>query len=105
MEDKRITVEDLDAVLMADYKDLKEKICDAINKAKAGRIIADSEEPVRNAHAVFRQQAYQKAIDLLSQRLAQEDFSPSADSAGVEVEEQGSPANHAHHRQRRARRR
>jgi len=102
MEDQRITPEQLDAVLEQDYRALKQNICDAMNAAKAGRIIADTEEPVRDAHAVFRQQAYQKAIDLLSQRLAQGDFSPSADSAGGEVEEQGSPENHAHHRQRRA---
>jgi hypothetical protein len=105
MEDQRITPEQLDAVLEKEYQSLKQKICEAMNTAKLGRIIADTEEPVRDAHAVFRQQAYQKAIDLLSQRLAQGDFSPSAHSAAGAVEEQGSPENHAHHRQRRARRR
>jgi hypothetical protein len=87
MDDKRITAEDLDAVLDEDYRVLKERICQAINKAKAGRIIDDSEEPVRDAHAVFRQQAYQKAIDLLGKRMAQEDFSPSAKPARPQVEE------------------
>ncbi|MBN2211769.1 MAG: hypothetical protein JW709_10285 [Sedimentisphaerales bacterium] len=48
----------------------------AMNAAQAGRIIADTEEPVRDAHAVFRRQAYQKAIDLLS-RAGQKAFSPS----------------------------
>lgn len=105
MEDQGITPEQLEAVLEQDYRALKQKICDAMNAAKAGRIIADTEEPVRDAHAVFRQQAYQKAIDLLSQRLTQGDFSPSAHSAGGAVEEQGASENHAHQRQRRARRR
>lgn len=87
MDDKRITAEELDAVLEMEYKALKERICDAINRAKFGRIIADSEEPVRDAHAVFRRQAYQKALDLLQNKTLQEDFSPSQDPAGTEVEE------------------
>ncbi|NQU75700.1 MAG: hypothetical protein HQ546_05215 [Planctomycetes bacterium] len=87
MEDQRITTAELDAALEGKYDALKQKICQAINKAKGGRIIADSEEPVRDACAVFRQQAYQKAIDLLSKRMAQEDFSPSAQRAQPQVEE------------------
>ena len=87
MEDQRITAEELDAALAGEYETLKQKICQAINNAKLGRIIADSEEPVRDAYAVFRQQAYQKAIDLLGKRLAQEDFSPSAQPRRRDVEE------------------
>ena len=87
MEDKRITAEELQAELQADVKALAEEIALAINTAKAGRIIADSEEPVRNAHAVFRRKAYQRALDLLQDKALQEDFSPSQDPASVEVEE------------------
>ena len=87
MEDQRITPEQLDAVLEQDYRALKQKICDAMNAAKAGRIIADTEEPVRDAHAVFRQQAYQKAIDLLARSVGQEAFSPSRRRAGKRLEE------------------
>jgi hypothetical protein len=87
MEDKRITAEQLQAELHADVKVLAEQIADAINKAKAGRIIADSEERVRDAHAVFRQKAYQRALDLLQNKALQEDFSPSQDPAAAEVEE------------------
>jgi hypothetical protein len=76
MEDQRITAEELLAEFQGDMKVLAEKMASAINKARIGRIIADSEEPVRNAHAVFRQQAFQKAIDLLGKRMAQKDFSP-----------------------------
>jgi hypothetical protein len=86
MEGKRITGEELVAELEGDIKMLAEKIADSINNAKPGRIIAESEEPVRDAHAVFRQQAYQKAMDLLSKRLAEEDFSPSAHRGGKQVE-------------------
>jgi hypothetical protein len=87
MEGQRITAEELDAALAGEYEAFKQKICQAVNNAKLGRIIADSEEPVRDAYAVFRQKAYQKAIDLLSKRLAQEDFSPSAQPGRRDVEE------------------
>lgn len=86
MDSQRITPEQLDAVLQEEYQALKQRICDAMNAAKAGRIIADTEEPVRDAHAVFRQQAYQKAIDLLAQNVGQEAFSPSGDSPEPPVE-------------------
>jgi hypothetical protein len=87
MEDKRITAEELQAQLQGELKVLAEKIAQAINTARAGRIIADSEEPVRDAHAVFRQKAYQRALDLLQDKALQEGFSPSPDSAANAVEE------------------
>jgi hypothetical protein len=87
MEDKRITADELLAECQEDLKVLAERIADAINKAKAGRIIADSEELVRDAHAVFRQKSYQHALDLLQDKALQEDFSPSSDPAATGVEE------------------
>jgi hypothetical protein len=87
MEDQGITPEQLDAVLTKDYETLKQRICDAMNAAKGGRIIADTEEPVRDAHAAFRQEAYQKAIDLLAQSVSQEAFSPSAQRGKRPMEE------------------
>ena len=87
MDDQRITAEELQAQLQADVKVLAEQIAEAINKAQAGRIIADSEEPVRDAHAEFRQKAYQRALALLQDKALQEDFSPSGDSAKPDVEE------------------
>jgi hypothetical protein len=54
MEGRRITAEELETQLQADVKVLAEEIAAAINQARAGRIIADSEERVRDAHAVFR---------------------------------------------------
>jgi hypothetical protein len=87
MEDKRITAAELQAAWQADMRVLAEQIADAINQAKAGRIIADSEEPVRDAHAGFRQKAYQHALDLLQNKALQEDFSPSQDPAATDVAE------------------
>ncbi|MFP4225072.1 MAG: hypothetical protein ACLFVN_13535 [Phycisphaeraceae bacterium] len=77
MADQGITPEQLDAVLQQEYEALKQRICDAMNAAQAGRIIADTEEPVRDAHAAFRQQAYAKAISLLAEQCGPEAFPPS----------------------------
>ena len=79
MDDKGITPEQLQAELQPDVKVLAKQIAQAINAAKAGQIIADSEELVRDAHAEFRQKAYQRALDLLQNQGLHEAFSPSAD--------------------------
>jgi hypothetical protein len=76
MEDKPISAEEVKQVLAADFDQLAQEVAQAMNAAHAGRIIADTEEPVRQANAVFREQLYQKAIGLLQNR--QEAFSPSA---------------------------
>ncbi len=76
MEDKKVTAEEIKAVLEGDIDALAEEMAAAMNDAKAGRIIADSEEPVRDAHGKFRQQAYEKVIRLLQAK--QEAFSPSS---------------------------
>jgi hypothetical protein len=87
MDDQRITPEQLYAELGPEYQALKKEICEAMNNAQAGRIIADSEELVRDAVAEFRQRAFQKAIDLRARQAAQEDFSPSAQRPRPQVEE------------------
>jgi hypothetical protein len=87
MDGQRISAKELEAELHGQLKALAEKIAAAINAAPAGRIIADSEELVRDAHAVFREKAYQRALDLLHNKAVQEDFSPSQDSIRSDVEE------------------
>ena len=77
MPDKKITAQELKAALIADIDRLLEQVAQAINNAKPGRIINDSEEQVRDANAEFRQRLYQKALDLLQNKRLQEDFSPS----------------------------
>ena len=79
MEDKKITAEELLEAMDFDLKDMAQKVADVINNATPGAIIAESEEPVRDANAEFRQRLYQKAIDLLDDK--QEAFSPSAQRA------------------------
>jgi hypothetical protein len=83
MVDKRVSAEELKQSLMADVDRLAEEVAEAMNAAQPGRIIADSEEPVRDASAVFRERLYEKALSLLAEK--QEAFSPS----GQRTEEQG----------------
>jgi hypothetical protein len=83
MVDKRVSADELKQSLMADVDRLAEEVANAMNAAQPGRIIADSEEPVRDATAVFRERLYEKALSLLREK--QEAFSPSAQR----TEEQG----------------
>jgi hypothetical protein len=76
MECKQVSVEELKQALAADFDQFVAEVAQAMTAAQAGRIISDTEEPVRQANAVFREQVYAKAIGLLQDR--QEAFSPSA---------------------------
>ena len=76
MEDQQVSVDEVKQVLAADFDQLIQEVVKALNAAQAGRIIADTEEPVHDATAVFREPAYEKAIRLLQNRP--EAFSPSA---------------------------
>lgn len=74
--------------MAADFDQLAQEVAAALNAAKEGRIIADTEEVVRDAHAQFRERAYARAIGLLQEK--QEAFSPSARRAS----KQGPAADH-----------
>ncbi len=87
MDDTRITADEIEAALAGDIRRLAEEMAEALNSAKAGRIIADSEEPVRDAHGEFRQKAYEKIVSLLQQK--QEAFSPSADGTSQQGRQAG----------------
>ena len=87
MDDKKITPEELKTAWAKDVDELAEKVAAAMNAAQPGNIIDESEEPVRDASAEFRQRLYQKAVDLLQDKDLQEDFSPSEDSPGGGLEE------------------
>jgi hypothetical protein len=76
MEEQRLNREELKEALAGDFDRLVEEVVQAMNAAKAGRIIADTEEPVRDAIGQFRERAYAQAIRLL--QVKQEAFSPSA---------------------------
>jgi hypothetical protein len=69
-------VEALKQAMSADVERLAQEVVEAMNAARDGSIIADTEELVRQAHGVFRERMYEKAIRLLQDK--QEAFSPSA---------------------------
>jgi hypothetical protein len=98
MDEQRVSAEELKQELAAEIDQLAAEIAEAMNAAQAGRIIADTEEPVRDAHAKFREQAYRKAISLLQKK--QEAFSPSAQR----TQEQGQAGHDAPDGQRADRR-
>lgn len=94
MEDVKVNADELKQALAEEIEQFLLQVAGAMNGARAGRIIADSEEPVRDAHAVFRQQAFEKALSLLQAK--QEAFSPSAQR----VAEQGQAGHDASDDQR-----
>jgi hypothetical protein len=94
MEEERVSAEELKRELAGDFDRLAGEVAQALNAAQAGRIIADSEEPVRDASAVFRQRLYEKVLGLLQSK--QEAFSPSAQWS----EEQGQAGDDASDGQR-----
>lgn len=59
-KEAQISVEELRQSVAGDMEELLAKTAQAINEARAGAIIADSEEIVRQAMAQFRQRVYER---------------------------------------------
>ena len=66
----------LEQLLKEDVKECIAEVTEAVNSARAGAIIDDSEEPVRIATAKLRQRIFQKALQMKTD-AAQAAFSPS----------------------------
>ena len=77
----KITGAELKAALGAELDALLEEVAKTMNQARPGKIIADSEEGVRDAAGEFRRRLYEKALELRQKRDGA--FSPSADAEGV----------------------
>jgi hypothetical protein len=75
--------------MQADFEALVDEVARSVNAATAGRVIADSEQAVRDATAEFRRRLYQQAIALRAQAEGPA-FSPSA-GRGDGQASQGSP--------------
>jgi len=82
--DDKITAQQLKAAIGGDMDELISEVVEAINNARPGRIIAESEEPVRDASAKFRRALYEKGIELRQQQ-SESAFSPSADRTDADV--------------------
>jgi UDP:flavonoid glycosyltransferase YjiC (YdhE family) len=65
--------------LLADFNQMLEQVADAIDDAKAGRVIRDSEEPARQALDELRRKVYQQAVQMKVD-AAEAAFSPSDQS-------------------------
>jgi hypothetical protein len=85
----QVTLDELRQVMQADMDRLLQEVGDAMNQARDGAIIADSERPVQQAVARFRQLLYQKAAQLKADKAAKAAFSPSAKRAGDVAPGQG----------------
>jgi len=71
-----IEIEKLKKLLKEDFDDCIAEVVKAIDTAKIGSIIDDSEEPVRVATGKLRQKIFQKALQLKID-AADAAFSPS----------------------------
>jgi hypothetical protein len=80
----------LEDELKADFQRCIAEVTEAVNKARAGALIDDSEEAVRRAMSRLRQTVFQKAIQMKTQ-AAEAAFSPSAQPRRGEVASQGPP--------------
>ena len=84
MEGNRISAKELKQAMAADIDLLAEEVATTMNAAKDGHIIADTEELVRDANAVFREQMYARAISLL-QSKQEASFPLSPKGSGTRV--------------------
>ena len=73
--DGQITKKQLKDLMGEDIEAVLEEVVEAMNQARPGRIIDDSEELVRAGAGEFRRRLFEKALEL---RSGGEAFSPSA---------------------------
>jgi hypothetical protein len=81
MAEKRVPSIDrrkLEKLLKYDFTRCVAEVTEAVDKARIGAIIDDSEEPVRMATSRLRQRIFQKAIQMKTD-AAEAAFSPSQD--------------------------
>jgi hypothetical protein len=74
----QLTAAELRKSMESEMAALMREVSDAMNTARDGAIIADSEVPVRDAVARFRQKLYEKAVQLKAEKAAEAAFPPSA---------------------------
>lgn len=75
----KISKKQLKAFLAEDVETMLEEVAQAMNQARPGSIIDDSEELVREAAGEFRRRLFEKALQLRGQSEA---FSPSGEREG-----------------------
>ena len=73
----KLDVTELEVLVREDIENCLQEVTAAVNKARDGAVIDESEGPVRDALARLRQAMYQKAIQMRVD-AAEAAFSPSA---------------------------
>jgi hypothetical protein len=72
---ERLTASQLKKAMRGEIDTLIAEVVEAVNGAQPGRIIAESEEPVRQAGVLFRQRLYERALQFRQQH-SEAAFSP-----------------------------
>jgi hypothetical protein len=83
-QDREVRIEpaELKQAMAAEIEQLLKETAEALNKARDGAIIADSEKIVHDAMARFRQKVYEKAVQMKADKAAKAAFSPSSQRGG-----------------------
>ena len=79
-----IDAEKLKELMLNEFEQCIADVTQAVNDGRAGSVIDDSEEPVRQTTTRFRQRVFEKAIQMKTQ-AADAAFSPSEESEEKEV--------------------
>ena len=77
-KDVRLEPKELEEAMSGEFKQLVRETAEALNQARDGAIIADSEMIVREAMGRFRQKVFEKAVQMKADKAAKAAFSPSA---------------------------
>ena len=81
-KDVRIEADELRQAVAGEIDRVLRETADALNQARDGAIIADSEWIVRDAMARFKQKVFEKGVQLKADKAAAAAFSPSAQRQG-----------------------
>jgi len=90
-QDKEVRIEpsELKQAMRGEFKGLVRETAEALNTARDGAIIADSERIVHEAMDRFRQKVYEKGVQMKADKAAKAAFSPSAQRRGKRSKGQG----------------
>jgi len=88
-KDVRIEPAELKQAMAGEFEQLVKETAEALNRARDGAIIADSEKIVHDAMARFREKVYEKAVQMKADKAAKAAFSPSAQRRGKDAKRQG----------------
>ena len=88
-KDVRIEPAELKQAMAGEFEQLVKETAEALNRARDGAIIADSEKIVHDAMARFREKVYEKAVQMKADKAAKAAFSPCGRRRRKGAPEQG----------------